>query len=61
MNEDDYPDPICQTCGNKCETSEEVDVGISFDERYSKIELWNYCDDCDIETFHPIPKHFDDK
>jgi hypothetical protein len=40
-------DEVCQQCGKICETKEEVDVG---EDEY---ELWCYCPDCDIETFHP--------
>lgn len=42
-----YPDPICQNCGYRCDTSEEVNT--------PELELWCYCPDCDMETFHPIP------
>lgn len=45
-----YPQPICMECGQECYIFEEVDVGYG-----GPIELWNYCQNCDVETFHEIP------
>jgi hypothetical protein len=46
----EYPDPICQDCGESCGTTQEVEIltGVW--------ELWCYCQTCDIETNHPIPE-----
>lgn len=54
----DYPEPICQDCGKRCDITEEVDIGYQENEPeiYSHIELWCYCKECDRETNHRIPK-----
>lgn len=51
----EYPQPICQDCGELCEQVEEVDIGGGNEPGYSYIELWCYCQKCDLETNHPIP------
>ncbi|GAF82596.1 unnamed protein product [marine sediment metagenome] len=43
----EYPAPICMDCGKECSTWEEVDTGF-----HGPYELWNYCPDCKVETFH---------
>lgn len=40
----------CMDCGETCNIYEEVDIG------GGEIELWCYCKECDIETFHPLYK-----
>lgn len=55
MAANNYPEATCMNCGKECNIWEEVKVGTSEDERYSENELWCYCPECDIETFHPIP------
>lgn len=44
----EFPDPVCQCCGNIAGEFEEVDVG------GGDVELWVYCVLCDCETFHKI-------
>ena len=46
----EYPEAVYQTCFKIC-AAEEVDVG------GGRIDLWDYCEICDIETFHAIPYH----
>jgi hypothetical protein len=61
MSEYKYPIPTCQDCGRTCKVSEEVNVGKSVTDGVSKIELWCYCDKCDLETNHGIKsdnKHY---
>ena len=41
----------CMDCGKDCYIWEEVNIG------GGEIEVWCYCKDCDVETFHPIPKN----
>ena len=51
-----YPDPICMDCGKECDIWEIVDVGM-YD-----YELWNYCPNCDVDTFHaPIIKEIENE
>lgn len=38
----------CIGCGKECSTWEEVDTG------RNDWEIWCYCLECDVETFHPI-------
>lgn len=38
----------CQTCGKDCKRFEEVEIS------RGEWEMWCYCADCDIETFHPF-------
>jgi hypothetical protein len=38
----------CQSCGKDCDTYEEVNTAQIGEE----LEMWCYCRDCDIETFH---------
>lgn len=37
----------CQTCGKNCKVYEEVEIA------RGEWEMWCYCADCDLETFHP--------
>lgn len=47
-------EPTCMICGKKCKTTEYVWTG---DENsYEGWELWRYCKDCDVETFHKLVK-----
>lgn len=41
----------CQTCGKDCKRFEEVEIS------RGEWEMWCYCADCDIETFHPFTFH----
>ena len=46
-----YPVAICMECGEECERCEEVETTTT-----GTIELWCWCEKCEIDTFHPIPK-----
>ena len=50
MGDSKYPDNICQDCGKACKITEEVknEIGLW--------ELWCYCEECDLETLHEIPR-----
>jgi hypothetical protein len=39
----------CMMCGNECDVYEELVVHEYTDE----YEMWCYCKECDIDTFHP--------
>lgn len=41
----------CQQCSKECSIWEEVTTSC-----FGKLEIWCYCPECDIETFHPIIK-----
>jgi len=45
-----YPRPICQGCGKECDIWQEVET----DHIGKTLEVWNYCPNCNLETFHPI-------
>ena len=47
-------EPTCMECGRKCSTTEYVWTGDS--NSYKGWELWCYCKDCDVETFHKLVK-----
>lgn len=47
-------EPTCMMCGRECSTTEYVWTGDS--NSYKGWELWCYCKDCDIETFHKLVK-----
>ena len=49
-NTAEYPPAICMDCGKECDITEEVDIGLG------EYELWCYCKDCKIDTFHPAKK-----
>lgn len=51
MKENIYPDPICMICGKKCEIWEEVYTGDL--NSHNGYEMWCYCPNCKVETFHP--------
>jgi len=40
----------CMECGESCDIIEEVDI------LDGELNLWCYCPDCDVETFHPLPE-----
>jgi len=40
----------CQDCGKECEIWEEVNTAMIGKE----LEIWCYCKDCNIETFHAL-------
>lgn len=44
----------CMMCFKECETREVVYTGD--DESQDGFEVWVYCQDCKIDTFHQIPK-----
>lgn len=46
------PEPVCQICGDSCNTWEVVYTGD--EESHEGFELWNYCPKCDTDTFHAI-------
>jgi hypothetical protein len=51
-----YPEANCMMCGQECEVTEQIPDTITG--RWApgcKMELWCYCRDCDVDTFHPIP------
>lgn len=48
----DFPDPICMGCGRECGTWE---VLRPQDVSGNKHEMWCYCNECGIDTFHKIP------
>lgn len=61
-NARDMPDPstedledisvVCMDCGKDCSTYETVWTG---DEQSLRgWDVWCYCRECDVETFHPI-------
>lgn len=43
---------ICMDCGKDCKTYETVYTGA--EETLRGWEIWCYCRECDVETFHPI-------
>ena len=45
-----YPAPTCMICGKLCDKVEEVQTDDS--ESKNGMELWCYCDDCKMDTFH---------
>ncbi len=47
----EYPDAICQTCERECDITEEL---YTLPYNHGDLQLWCYCPECDIETFHPI-------
>ena len=49
LEDGEYFDKTCQSCGKECDVYETVWTG-------EDVEGWSYCKDCDIETFHPIKK-----
>lgn len=42
-------------CSKKCKTWEEVDTVGGNEIGFSRIELWCYCEECKVDSFHPIP------
>lgn len=50
----DYPAAVCMMCGNECDRSEEAIV------EGGKIEMWCYCEACDVQTFHPVSDYTPD-
>lgn len=40
----------CMECGKECSIWEEV----STSHGSGDLEIWCYCPECDIDTFHPI-------
>jgi hypothetical protein len=53
MNDNEVvPVAICMNCGKECTTWEVIDTGDN--ESLNGRELWCYCPECDIETFHKI-------
>lgn len=45
-------EPTCMECGNICKKTEIVWTGD--EESYEGFELWCYCDNCKIDTFHKL-------
>ena len=45
-------EPICMYCGKVCDTVEFVYTGD--EESVDGFEVWCYCDDCQVDTFHKI-------
>jgi len=41
-----WPIPICMWCGEECNVTEVVDIGMG------EYELWCYCPKCEVDTFH---------
>jgi hypothetical protein len=48
MTDWEYKSTACMYCGKDCPIVEEVDTGFG-----GPFELWCYCPDCQVETFHP--------
>lgn len=46
---DTLPDPICMMCCKECLTTEVVNTG-------GEYELWCWCKECGIDTFHQLPE-----
>lgn len=38
----------CMDCGKECNVCEEVNIG------GGELNIWCYCKECGVETFHPI-------
>lgn len=46
MTDTIYPDPTCMECGKLCDNVEYHDVG------KAQEQMWCWCTDCKIDTFH---------
>jgi hypothetical protein len=46
----EIPDAICQICSSKVFVWELVSISHLPDD----LELWCWCEACDVETFHPL-------
>jgi hypothetical protein len=53
LNRNDVP-ATCMDCQKECNTWEIVYTGD--EDSQDGFEVWAYCRECDIETFHIIPK-----
>jgi hypothetical protein len=45
----EYQSYACMNCGEDCGVTEEVCTGYGG----GPFELWCYCQQCDVQTFHP--------
>lgn len=51
-NDDGFPKALCMECGKECLNFIEV---LEPSEPGGPEELWCYCEECEVDTFHPIP------
>lgn len=46
----EFPPAICMECNKECTRSEAVHTGD--DNAYKGWEMWGFCPECNVETFH---------